>query len=275
MQAVMQTLTTPKSTALPFTESFAFQHNELIEFDAASFQAWVDEMLPQAANLKPCTGDNPDVSGGTVELGNFKLMRRTLPKTFMQTHSSLGGFFPSRLKKPIERRSTLKIYQGAKAGQVQFSDDVHIPVLAQPQGDRWKVWMSLTPMEIATCRGGVRKAFGRVLLGGLGLGWMAQRIAERKQVERVTIVESNLDVLQFFGQPLVEKFGANRVQLVHADVWKYIADRNYDCYDSYIMDVWSSYGQAEYYPPFCDLKAECQKAGKRVWGWGDVKHLPE
>ncbi len=256
-------------TALSFTENFKFSHGELLEFDAVSFQDWLDETLPQAVNLKPCTLQEAG-SGDSIDLGKFRLLRFTLP-----THSlRQNEFFGVPLGKATRTRETLRVYQGSKLAHVGFSDAVHIPVLVEPrQSGNWKVWMSLTPMEIATCRGGVRKAFGEVLLGGMGLGWMAKRIAARKQVSKLAIVDWNLDVLNFVGKALREEFPGKKIELIHDDVWKHIDSHR--SYDSFILDVWESYGRAEYDKYFVDLKKWCEQNDRRVWGWGDVKHLPE
>lgn len=68
-------------------------------------------------------------------------------------------------------------------GRAYFDEPVDIPVLQyhlEPdqrpwESDRWDAWMSLTPMEMWSQRSGVQAATGRVILGGLGMGWLMRR----------------------------------------------------------------------------------------------------
>ena len=56
-------------------------------------------------------------------------------------------------------------------------------------------WMSMTPFEIESQEIGVRLARGHVLVFGLGLGWSALASALRDEVEAVTVVERDRDVI--------------------------------------------------------------------------------
>ncbi len=58
-----------------------------------------------------------------------------------------------------------------------------------------RTWMSLTPMEIESQRIGVDLAHGHVAVFGLGMGWSAAMSALRPQVDRVTVVEMDDEVL--------------------------------------------------------------------------------
>lgn len=61
------------------------------------------------------------------------------------------------------------------------------------EGDR--TWMSLTPMEIESQQIGVEYARGHVAILGMGMGWSAAMSALHPEVEQVTIVELDDNIL--------------------------------------------------------------------------------
>lgn len=95
----------------------------------------------------------------------------------------------SYLYRPFPAREFLTTCYGSRRGRVWFTDPVHIPVLYQR--DTMDVWMSVTPMEVFTLRPGVRFASGRVVLGGLGLGWQLHKIAAKKSVREIVVIEKS------------------------------------------------------------------------------------
>ena len=113
-----------------------------------------------------------------------------------------------------------------------------------------------------TGRSGVKRGRGKVLMGGLGMGWLAQRVLEREKVEHVTIYDTNEDVLDFFGGLIKSKFGS-KVTLRHGDVFSV---KKPDKYDRILLDVWSSYHGAEYDQRLKALKKKVDE--KKVWTWG-------
>jgi hypothetical protein len=83
--------------------------------------------------------------------------------------------------------------------------------------------MSNTPDEIRDCSEPVFQARirgGHVLINGLGLGWVAAQILSHEKVERVTVVEIELDVMALVS-PSLEKVFGDRVEIVHANAFTY------------------------------------------------------
>ncbi|UBF29921.1 hypothetical protein K9N68_37560 (plasmid) [Kovacikia minuta CCNUW1] len=261
----------PTDNSIPFSEDFKFPNSgSLLVFEASSYQAWADNYLPQVSSLSPFTGFDLSQDKDFIQIGDCVLLRRLFETHYLQTHSSFGGLFSSPLKEPIKRRATLKLFQGSKLAQVAFSEAVCIPVLAKKNNLK-DVWMSLTPMEVATCRSGIHRANGNVLIAGMGLGWMTRRILQRKQVKSVTVVEINPDILQFFGSPLKSEF--SQLDLVNQNVWNFLENSSHS-FDSYIFDIWGKYGEASDDDRFQHLKNWARKENKRIWGWGDVANTP-
>ena len=97
---------------------------------------------------------------------------------------------------------------------------------------------------------------------GLGLGWSARRILERKKVKHLTIIEKNQHVLSCFGRSLQQDFG-DRVTLTQDDAY----DVDWQPFDVAIWDIWAAYGQAQDDRHFQQIKTAMQQAGKVCEGW--------
>jgi hypothetical protein len=90
----------------------------------------------------------------------------------------------------LPRGEALDVRVGGKLGWASFDGDVVIPQVHE----KGKLWMSYTPQEVMTCRIGVRHATGHVIIAGLGMGWMLSRVAQRKSVKKITIVERSKEL---------------------------------------------------------------------------------
>lgn len=167
------------------------------------------------------------------------------------------GFFG--LGKQQEIRSTLDIAEGSKRNKVLFSGPVHIPIISEGP----KIWMSLTPMEIFTQREAIPLAKGKVLIAGLGMGWLTRRILESSKVSRVTQVEIEPEILDAFGKPLRGVF-PNKLTLVNANIWDYLKNININEFDTILFDIWPKYFEAQMDNKFIEL----QNKHPNVWGWG-------
>ncbi|GAA4065601.1 hypothetical protein [Amphibacillus indicireducens] len=117
-----------------------------------------------------------------------------------------------------------------------FSTEFEFPAILE--NDR--IWMTITPNEIETMKEPVDRAFGKVLTFGLGLGYYPFMVSEKDNVERVTIVESNQDVIDLFKTYILPQFThREKINIIKADVFEYaetqLAKQNYD----YIFtDLW-------------------------------------
>ena len=143
-----------------------------------------------------------------------------------------------------------------------FSCDVKIPVLIRD--NLGEPWMSYTFSEVMSLRGGIKAAKGRVLIGGLGMGWMLRRVLDKPGVGAVAVVESDKTILDFFGKPFKEAYGT-RVTLVHGDAFQY-AEQYGALYDRILTDVWSSYGNQND-NRWLRLKSLYALSSTKLWQW--------
>ena len=175
------------------------------------------------------------------------------------------------LTQTLPRGEALSIVEGRRRGRVYFDGDVVLPVLAEVQDSETpKVVMSLAPMEVFTQREALRLAFGHVVVGGLGLGWLLTKVCALPQVKTVTVVEQSQALLQWLGPVLRGRYPelAKVQNWLCGDVIAFLkASPDWWSDDRcFLLDIWDKYGEASDDATFQELK----KYFKHLWGWGDL-----
>jgi hypothetical protein len=166
-----------------------------------------------------------------------------------------------------EETTWIQVVKDGWRGHVKFDGPIHMPILAKPDySGQLKVWMSLSPMEVMSQWNGYLLAQGRTLVGGLGMGWLTQKVLQKPGVTQVTQIELDPDIIEFFGQPLEETYGS-RIQLINADVWEYLSQTSLEQFDTILLDIWPRYTDARRDPNFQQLR----KDHPRVWAWGEER----
>lgn len=241
-----------EASAVPWSEDMRFTEKQTT-IDAKSYRAWVEEALPQMIGA-PHIQVRERANEKGVVVGDFLFAVRNMPVyEWRQSFYFMFSLGPARWQKTV-------LPLNHRGQHITWDGPVCIPLLIDKGGD---VWMSLTPMEVYTQRAGVKRARGKTLMGGLGMGWLARRVLERKQVEHLTIYDTDKAVLDFFGQPLKKEFG-KRLKLVHGDVFK---AKQPEKYDRVLLDVWPGYGGVSYDRRVKEM-LERGVTSKSLWTWG-------
>ena len=125
------------------------------------------------------------------------------------------------------------------------------PYLALIEGD--DIWMSVIPHEINTMRKPIRDAFGRVLVLGLGLGYYAFHVSNKKDVESVTIIENDKHAIEIFEKYILPHFkNKDKIKIIYEDAIKYL-DNGID-YDFVFADIWHNVGDG--LPLYLQIKSK-------------------
>lgn len=96
-----------------------------------------------------------------------------------------------------------------------------------------QVWMSITPQEIESQYMPIRLARGRVGVGGLGLGYVVQRMLSKPEVDELVVYEQNPAVIALYER----NFGHHpKLQLVAQDV----GTMHDETFDLFYNDVYAS-----------------------------------
>lgn len=167
---------------------------------------------------------------------------------------------------------------GSRHGAVVWDGDVVIPMLVdmkRREDGRWfqenvpereratwgAVWMSLTPAEMISQRSGIRKARGKVVIGGLGMGWFLRKVCEKEDVDEVIVVEKSQELLAWYGYRLRER-QPKVTNVICEDVYNEIT--RHGC-AQFLLDIWPIYDGARQDKR---LQRVRRALGDRLWAWG-------
>ena len=104
------------------------------------------------------------------------------------------------------------------------------------------IWMSLIPHEMNTMEKDIDRAYGNVLVLGLGLGYYSYMISNKDDVESVTIIEKDKEIIDIFNKHLETHFrNLNKITIIEEDAFKYIENNSYK-YDFIYADLWHNAG---------------------------------
>src|SRR5215204_6390405 len=100
--------------------------------------------------------------------------------------------------------------------------------------DRGSVLMTDNPIELLGQAPFIHKAKGDVLIGCLGLGVVAEFLANKKTVKNITVVERSDEIIK-----LVQPHINPRINIVHADLFDYLEKVERLSWSSAWFDIWS------------------------------------
>lgn len=167
--------------------------------------------------------DNPyykNIKIPTIKIGNSELK--------YEKYKPFEGFVCNDI---------IQTEEGRQIPQIGFFDtEFSFPAVLE--NDR--IWMTITPNEIETMKEAVDQAFGNVLTFGLGLGYYAYMVSEQENVESVTVVEMNEDVIRLFNKYVLPQFqNAHKIKIIKADAFEYAEQHiTPGTYDFVFTDLW-------------------------------------
>ncbi len=123
-----------------------------------------------------------------------------------------------------------------------------------------EVWMLDAPSEMNTIEPYARKAKGKVLTFGLGIGFYVYMALLNEDVESVTVVEHSKEVIHLFNTVLRLQFPSNKeITIIQGDAFDYFNEQTLNQYDSVFVDIWQSNDDGlilieklleQYFPPY-------------------------
>ncbi|MCR4879588.1 MAG: hypothetical protein K5906_01355 [Bacilli bacterium] len=101
------------------------------------------------------------------------------------------------------------------------------------------IWMCITPNEINTMKPHIDHAHGHVIAFGLGLGYFAYMVANKKEVQKVTIIERDEEIINLFKDNLLPLFkNRDKIEIISSDAFEYIKKDGLIHYDYAFFDLW-------------------------------------
>ena len=136
------------------------------------------------------------------------------------------------------------------------------------------LWMSVTPNEINTMKEPIERAKGKVLTFGLGLGYFAYMCSIKDDVESVTVVEKDRDVIELFKQVILPKFSQKtKIRIINDDAYSCLDALKDGQYDYAFVDIYHDAGDGgEVYKKFCKQQGRFSHTKFDYWIEKTIKY---
>jgi Spermine/spermidine synthase domain len=106
----------------------------------------------------------------------------------------------------------------------------------------WKTWMVDDPPHFWSMQNYAKNSYGKVLVAGLGLGLVTGELLNNTDVNSVTVIELNKDVIGLIS-PLLPEAVDVHFEIKNEDFYKFI-NETHEKFDRIIIDLWVT-GSAE------------------------------
>lgn len=118
-----------------------------------------------------------------------------------------------------------------------FTNNFEYPVVFQESIK--STWMSVSPNEVFTMEKPIERAAGKVLTLGCGMGYFAYMASLKEEVESVTIIELEQDVIDLFNMYILPQFEyKDKIKVIKADAIEYLKSIEDGQYDYCFADIW-------------------------------------
>lgn len=107
---------------------------------------------------------------------------------------------------------------------------------------KWKTWMVDDPPHWWSMQNYAKNSYGRVLVAGLGLGLVTGELLNNTDVNSITVIERNKDVIGLISHLLPKAINVD-LEIKNADFYEFINETD-EKFDRIIVDLWVT-GSAE------------------------------
>lgn len=145
-----------------------------------------------------------------------------------------------------------------------FSKEFSYPSIRQTSIK--STWMSVTPNEVYTVQGAVDNAKGKVLTLGCGMGYFAYMASLKEDVESITIVELEQDVIDLFEKHILPQFeNKEKITVVKADAIEFMKNISDGEYDYCFADIWIGIEDMDVYFSVKEVSRHMRKTKIDYW----------
>lgn len=150
--------------------------------------------------------------------------------------------------------------QGYMETRVFTTNNIDIPVFTIDN----QVWMSCTPMEMASHYVPIKKAKGRVGVAGLGMGYYILRIMNKKSVKSIDLYEIDEKVINIFKKEFSNRKGFEKINFIQGNLFDNLKNTDYDFFYN---DIYPTLGSTEAIDDMKYIKKQYPKI-KNYHYWG-------
>jgi len=137
-----------------------------------------------------------------------------------------------------------------------------------------RLLMSDSPQEMFLQYECYKKAHGKVLMGGLGLGMSATLFAEKENVSEVVVIEISKDIIKLC------KPKNKKIRIINEDIWNFLKTTE-EKFDYIYIDIHYSTGCMEYIKTILPMRKILEKRfnGIQADFWGEeemeAQYIPD
>jgi hypothetical protein len=145
-------------------------------------------------------------------------------------------------------------------------------ILKGPSARGAEAWMAMLPSEIESQEVGLSGASGHTLVFGLGMGWLAANAALRPEVQRVSVVERDPEIIALaratgvFEQ--LPEPAQRKIQIIQGDALEWVPS---DPVDSMQADIWLTL--AEEGKLAAVRRMQRNVGARRIYFWGQEMEI--
>ena len=101
------------------------------------------------------------------------------------------------------------------------------------------IWMSINPNEINTMDEDIKSMHGNILVLGLGLGYISYMLSLKDDVNSITIIEKDEEIINLFNKYLLNNFKfKNKIKIIYQDALNYLKNNHLDSYQFVYVDLY-------------------------------------
>lgn len=188
----------------------------------------------------------PKVVCGNIQLSNGRIIRPNTLTTYMETVRNLDDL------KPVTT-----YFWCDKALRYPAIGNVGSKIS----------WMTVEPIEINSFNKFIEETSGNVLLLGCGLGYVAYMLSLKDNVDSITIVDIDEDILNVFNQYILPQFkNKDKINTILSDGMEYLNTANLNSFDYVNVDVWKTPDDMIlFYLPCLEVEAKYPKVNFSYW----------
>lgn len=189
---------------------------------------------------------------------------------FLQIPEARSGKFAVRHRHYPEgtKFSTTTARTAIFAQHVPIEVIATTPVVVHELCEGDGVWMTDLPIEQFQIDPMLDSMRGRVLVGGLGLGYAAQTLARMRSVTEVVVIEKSPEVIELVARH-VKGTGRRKVRVIEADLHVWLRDNQHERFDWAFYDIWAPDGERVFFEHVVPLRrltgTICDPEHVRCW----------
>lgn len=136
---------------------------------------------------------------------------------------SLGKIGSFEIKNTLDKRDFINGYMYNK------KDNINLNIL-ELHGPN-NIWMKISPMEIESSYMFIKYAKGKVGVVGLGLGYVVQELAKKKDISKVIVYEKEKDIIDLYNSNFKEN---SKIKIINTDAY----NAKKDNFDFFYVDIY-------------------------------------